>query len=56
MKQETKLKIRGEAWQYTWEKYKSEYTMETIAKEVFNIPLTTFYRGVVSKGRKENNK
>ena len=57
MKKEHQLKIKRDVYNYAWDKYKNEYTMQELAIEVFNASLASFYRRIekINKGREKVN-
>ena len=44
--------VRRVVIQYTWNRFKGDYTMEEL-KQIFNMDLANFFREV-KKGRKNN--
>jgi len=52
MKASERKKIKMEMYNWLWEKYKGQYTMQELAKAL-QIPLSTFARYIIEYRRQE---
>lgn len=54
MKLKDRINIRNKIWKDVWEANRATYTMQDLA-EILEIPLTTFFRGIKTAQKVEQN-